>query len=157
MWGSIYLAVLKKNIDTYLKYLERTTTYSDRNLEGMGGGGLGEISTHKNYCCHPWSHQEIHPRSFASSIPACNITWSLCPWAGDLLRERKKTTTTKCYRKVIVLTVNVNNSLRWSIIVYEQAYVRQCVLHWSLFQFWHFRYVLFGSESDLKAHHFPLY
>lgn len=35
--------------------------------------------TYWNYCCHPWSHQESHQGSFASSIPACNITWSLYP------------------------------------------------------------------------------
>lgn len=46
--------------------------------------------THRNYCCHPWSHQESHRGSFASSIPACNITWSLYPWAGDL-QERERT------------------------------------------------------------------
>lgn len=43
--------------------------------------------THKNYYCHPWSRQEIHLGSSASSIPACNITWSLYPWAGDLWRK----------------------------------------------------------------------
>lgn len=51
-------------------------------VTGAGEGGRG--GTYWSWCCHPWSHRELHRGAFASSSLACNITWSLCPWAGDL-------------------------------------------------------------------------
>lgn len=71
--------------------------------------------THRNYCCHPWSHQESHRGSFASSIPACNITWSLYPWAGDLQegkRERTRATPVNKYIK----NVTPSHQRFWSCV-----------------------------------------